>query len=364
MAEREDIISGLKFGVGVGACAIGGYLIYKYFFEKEKSPMIEWLEREAMATAADISEETDKIRKGEEITDKDVEIIESIYLPKLEYTNEELQSIGVSPIELPPKYETMSNEEKVLYLKNATHSALRNLAWWYNPPWYKQLWEGLLSFGVWVLLPAGTLLLFWKGKIPEFVRKIKKISPPKRTKIFNVLDHNNNSINFKAEIDGVLYTSDYPGNLELPLKHGNHVINIFAEGFKRITDIIEIVPGTDPVINRYTLDPIPNPMTGEPLPDEDPQDIVDTTPISILSLIAAMLGTTVKWMQEHPLETATIIGVTAALAFTLLTPLPGDEAACAMWASSVFAGMGLNVGWLDLITNMPSDVVKYFGGGV
>jgi len=292
------ISEGIGLGIGVGMCALAGYAIYRLFFAKSAYEV--WLESIINRTGSDLQDELNKIYSGQPITDREVEIVEKMYQPILQSLNDQISIYDRDAVvALPSDYDTLSNEEKVIYNKASVLSAAQKLAYlggWKNIFDYGI--EFIRTLGVWLLIPgAGLYALFKYGQIRELIRRIKHwVTPPKGRKIFEIYDHNGNPLDAKISVDGTVYSTTN-GVLSLDLSVGKHVITIVAEGFKVIQDVIEVVEGTK--INTYQPEPIVNPVTGEPLPDEDPQETVDTLPLDILSLLAEWTGTTVEWLKQN-----------------------------------------------------------------
>jgi len=100
----------------------------------------------------------------------------------------------------------------------------------------------------------------------------------------------------------------------------------------------------------------------EPIPDMEPDRVVDLTPDAIIALIASWLGTTAKWMKEHPLETAAIISLTIALVLTVISPIPGDEYAVGSVYSSYLAGIGITMSADELLSRIPLQNLRAWIG--
>lgn len=305
------ISEGIGLGIGVGACALAGYAIYRLFFAKSAYEV--WLESVINRAGSDLQDEINKIYSGQPITDSEVETVEEIYQPILQSLNDQISMYDKDAIvALPSDYDTLSNEEKVIYNKASVLSAAQKLA-------YLGGWRGMLDYaidfirtwGVWLLIPgAGLYALFHYGQIRELVRRIKYwVTPPTGKKTFEIYDHNNNPLDAKILVDGKVYSTTN-GTLSLNLSVGKHVVTIVADGFKIIQDIIEVVEGSK--VNTYQPEPIVNPVTDEPLPDENPQDTVNTLPLDILSLLAEWTGTTVDWLKQNA-YCAAMIALAAAV---------------------------------------------------
>jgi len=292
------ISEGIGLGIGVGACALAGYAIYRLFFAKSAYEV--WLESVINRAGSELQDELNKIYSGQPITDKEVETVEKMYQPILQSLNDQISMYDRDAVvALPSDYDTLSNEEKAIYNKASVLSAAQKLAYlggWKNIFDYGI--EFIKTLGIWVLLPgAGLYALFKYGQIRELIRRIKYwVTPPKGRKTFEIYDHNNNPLDAEILVDGKVYSTTN-GILSLDLPVGKHVITIVAEGFQIIQDVIEVVEGTK--VNTYQPEPIVNPTTDEPLPDENPQDTVDTLPLDILSLLAEWAGVTVEWLKKN-----------------------------------------------------------------
>ena len=290
------ISEGIGLGVGVGACTLAAYAIYRMFFAK-KSPLDAWTEAQVKRAMSDAERIILKIQSGQPVTEADVEAEEAIYLPTLQALNEQIEMYDKDAVvELPPEYDNMSNAEKALYVKNAVVSAGQKLAYFRDRSFWEYICSVVRTAGIWVMLPITSYALFRYGQIPELVRKIMPQKPPKGRKIFEVYDPDGNPLDAEILVDGKTYHTTN-GILSLDLYVGQHIVMILANGYKIIRDVIEVVEGSK--VNTYQPEPIVNPVTDEPLPVEDPQETVDTLPLDILSLLAEWTGTTVEWLRRN-----------------------------------------------------------------
>ena len=310
------ISEGIGLGIGVGACALAGYAIYRLFFAGKKSPLDAWTEEQVRRAMSDVEEVLMKINAGQPITETDVEVEEEKYLPSLYALNEQLEMYDKDAVvELPSEYDNLSNAEKALYVKNAVISAGGKLAYFRDRSFWEYIWTTIRTAGIWVMLPLTSYALFRYGQIPELVRKVTPQKPPKGRKIFEVYDQDYNPLDAEILVDGKVYHTTN-GTLTLDLFVGQHVVTILANGYKIIRDVIEVVEGSK--VNTYQPEPIVNPVTDDPLPVEDPQDTVDTLPLDILSLLAEWTGTTVEWLRQNAYCAAMVALAAAVVVGTAL----------------------------------------------
>ena len=358
----SGVVKGLAIGGGVGAVALVGYYLYK---KLKWSPMAEYLEKEYRETASDLNDLLEKIKKGVPITDKEVEAEWAKYKPKLDAMNQDIENEGGGGIELPDDFDTLTNEEKATTLKIYYMQANRRKAALAEPTGQlmSTLTKILYLFGA----CAAAAIFIRLVDIPGLIRKIRPpVSPRTRTKIINIKRSDGTFIeNAKVIIDDTTYVvSD--GVLSLDLIVGQkYLIRIIKEGYKELRRVIRIPSGTSPLTNEFNPEPIVHPDADpedEPLPDMDPDRVVDLTPDAIIALIASWLGTTAKWLKEHPLETATIISLTIALVLTIISPLPGDEYAMGTVYSSYLASIGITMSVDELLSRIPlKDLRTWIG---
>jgi len=358
----SGVVKGLAIGGGLGAIAFMGYYLYK---KLKWSPMAEYIEKEYRKAASDLNEELEKIKKGVPITDKEVNEVWNEYKPKLDAMNKDVENEGGGAIELPDDFDKLTNEEKVITLKMYYMHANRRKAGLVDPT------GQLMSTATKIVYLFGTLasvaIFLWLVDRLGLIRKIRPPpSPRTRTKIINIKRSDGTFIkNAKVIIDGKTYdVSD--GVLSLDLVVGQkYVIRIIKEGFKELRRVIRIPSGTSPLTNEFTPEPIVHPNAepeDEPIPDMDPDRVVDLTPDAIIALIASWLGTSVEWMKNHPLETATIISLTIALVLTVISPIPGDEYAVGSAYSSYLAGIGIAISVDELLSKIPlKDLREWIG---
>ena len=359
----SKLTDGLLIGGGIAAAGLLGYLIYERFIKP--SPMEQYLSQEYSKASYDLDRLLEQIKKGIPVTDKQVEEEWAYYKPSLDAMNTELRFEGLAPISLPDDFDTLSNEEKATTLKIYYMQANRRKAMNIDPTGrlfntFTQILYGLGTC-------ASVALFIRLVDIPGLIRKLKPPeSPKKRTKIMNIKRSDGGFVkDAKVFIDDTMYVvSD--GVLSVDLIVGQkYLIRIVKEGFEVLRKTIKIPKGTGPITNDFYLEPLAHPDAKpeeKPLPDMEPEEVVDLTPAAILATIAAWIGTTFEWMKNHPLETAAIIGFTIALVLTILTPWPGDEYATAMVFSSYLASIGIIISADDLLGKIPlKDLREWIG---
>jgi len=358
----SGVVKGLAIGGGLGAGALLGYYLYK---KLKWSPMAEYIEKEYREATSDLNDLLEKIKKGVPITDKEVNTEWAKYKPKLDAMNEDIENEGGRGIELPDNFDELTNEEKATTLKIYYMQANRRKATLVEPTGQlmNTLTRILYLFGA----CAAAAIFIRLVDIPGLIRKIRPPpSPRTRTKIINIKRSDGTFIkNVKVIIDDTPYVvSD--GVLSLDLIVGQkYVIRIIKEGFKELRRVIRIPSGTSPLTNEFTPEPIAHPDADpedEPIPDMEPDRVVDLTPDPILVLIASWLGTSVEWMKNHPLETATIISLTIALVLTIISPIPGDEYAVGTTLSSYLSRIGIKIGVDKLLSRIPLAALRAWIG--